>query len=148
MASFKHIALFILGAILAGSVAIVPACSASSETEVTTSTTAANQVQRSSAVSQEHLTSEKGSLVSDSFIFSVEVPEAPQPLIIKSESVHIVSDFTPPQARPAAPATGCWVHRGRRERPRTLAGRGKSGLRKHPNQMEMPRSCHCHLPCR
>jgi hypothetical protein len=52
----------------------------------------------------------------------VEVPEAPDPLIIKSESVHIVSDFTPPQTRPAAPTARTWVHRGRRERPRTLAG--------------------------
>ncbi|HUT29100.1 MAG TPA: glycoside hydrolase family 36 protein [Sedimentisphaerales bacterium] len=102
---------------------LLAACSASTETKITGAAQGVDQVRSLSSVSSEHVNSKKETSVGKSVTLAVEVPEAPEPLVIQGESVRIVGDFTPPQTRPAAPTTRCWVHRGRREQPRTLAGR-------------------------
>ncbi|MHC4648410.1 MAG: hypothetical protein ACYTBJ_23370, partial [Planctomycetota bacterium] len=54
---------------------------------------------------------------------SLHVPTSTEPLLITSDRVHIACDWAVPITRPASPDIKAWVHRQRKERPHTLAGR-------------------------
>ena len=54
--------------------------------------------------------------------FNIEIPAATEPVVLTADALRMVGEWAPPQARPEAPGTDCWVHRERTERTRTLAG--------------------------
>lgn len=105
-----------------GTCGVLTACSASAETTIAADAQGTDQLPGSSSLSRELAASQEKTSADKSVMLAVEAPQAPEPLIIKGESVLIVGDFMPPQTRPAAPTTRAWVHRARRERPGTLAG--------------------------
>ncbi len=52
-----------------------------------------------------------------------DLPAATGPVTLTGEGLSLTLTWAPPLARPAAPGVACWIHRARRESPRTLAGR-------------------------
>lgn len=115
-----------LAAALVATAMVISACNTSSETLISKpSAQGVSKARQLISTSQEKPTlSNEAEAVSRTkdVHFDVEIPAATKQLVLASESIYIASDWTLPQTRPAAPKVGCWVHRNRVERSRTLAG--------------------------
>lgn len=55
--------------------------------------------------------------------WTLTIPQSPEHVLFEAEGIRLESAFAPPLCRPAPPAAGVWVHRGRAERDMALAGR-------------------------